>query len=827
MFTEGSSAPRAVCLVAVLIVLVTLPVSAQLDTHLDTLVTRPVGPGMTHYHIEAPNIPWSIHVLEVDLDNPYLQMRTVKAHDRLVGLERTSSMARRHDKEGYRVVGAINADYYQSGGIPSSIQIEGGEFVRNHIAGRQGVGWDDAFNMMIETVTFQGSVRHGGVTRAVNNINAARNDNQLILYNRFMGGGTGTNEFGTEVAVIPTGEWSANDTMYVVVQAVRVQAGNTSIPTGGAVLSGHGTAAAFLGEAQVNDTLALYMGTSPGMSGLKEMVSGLPLMVNEGQRITQPTPWAHSDTRHPRTGVGFNADTTRAYFVTVDGRAYHSYGMSLNEFGDLFVTIGAWRAVNLDGGGSTTMIVRDEMVNIGSDGSERSVANSIIIASTAPEGDLSRIEVRPTSIKLFQGQTTEVRVSGTDAWFNPRPIDSGLLSFAVDERVGYVSPEGVFTAGLQNDTGFVYIDYGDLRDSIRVIVTTVDSLSVWPKSAMTDTIRTVRFRPTLFDQDRVIRQVPAQDLQWSTSDPEVGVVDGEGFFTGRQPGSTWLTVAYNDIRDSAYVEVRVVEGGEILASFDDVDGWSIGGVNMNLDATRVDVDETRASEGDASMVLHYSFVHDRNVRNDVRLIKNIPLHGVPDSIFIDAWTNGERHIINFDFIDAHGNLFRAARSGFADSADGFRTMGGSISNATPVGDHSVMHFPISFYRLEIRLWRSGVHDDVISDSLWLDNLRVSYPQVPTSAIDEPQAGEGFALFPNYPNPFSGTTTISYRLDQPGYVTLVVFDLLGREVRRLQDGVQAAGVHQAEFDGKALPSGLYFYRLEATGRAHSRSLTIIH
>jgi hypothetical protein len=82
------------------------------------------------------------------------------------------------------------------------------------------------------------------------------------------------------------------------------------------------------------------------------------------------------------------------------------------------------------------------------------------------------------------------------------------------------------------------------------------------------------------------------------------------------------------------------------------------------------------------------------------------------------------------------------------------------------------------------------------------------------------------LLQNTPNPFRGSTRIAYRLPEPGVVTLRLYDVLGRPVRTLVEGVEAAGPHVVILDGEGLPGGVYHYEMNAGGRRMSRRLTVI-
>jgi hypothetical protein len=85
---------------------------------------------------------------------------------------------------------------------------------------------------------------------------------------------------------------------------------------------------------------------------------------------------------------------------------------------------------------------------------------------------------------------------------------------------------------------------------------------------------------------------------------------------------------------------------------------------------------------------------------------------------------------------------------------------------------------------------------------------------------------GFRLLQNYPNPFNPTTAISYQLAAIGMVTLKIFDVLGREVSTLVNEIARPGVYKVQWDGSGLPSGIYFYRLQAGEYVETRKMVLI-
>ena len=85
--------------------------------------------------------------------------------------------------------------------------------------------------------------------------------------------------------------------------------------------------------------------------------------------------------------------------------------------------------------------------------------------------------------------------------------------------------------------------------------------------------------------------------------------------------------------------------------------------------------------------------------------------------------------------------------------------------------------------------------------------------------------EQAVLEQNFPNPFNPATTITYTIPKSGYVRLAVFNLLGQEVAKIFEGVQSAGTYEVTFSKEELPTGIYFYRIQAPGFVETRKMII--
>lgn len=96
----------------------------------------------------------------------------------------------------------------------------------------------------------------------------------------------------------------------------------------------------------------------------------------------------------------------------------------------------------------------------------------------------------------------------------------------------------------------------------------------------------------------------------------------------------------------------------------------------------------------------------------------------------------------------------------------------------------------------------------------------------STVVTKPPLPRSFVLEQNYPNPFNPTTNIEYRIANFGFVSLKVYDVLGREVATLVNGRESAGKYTVMFDASRLPSGVYFYRLQTGSYSVTKKMVLI-
>jgi hypothetical protein len=179
---------------------------------------------------------------------------------------------------------------------------------------------------------------------------------------------------------------SMNGEMVFAVAGSITDGRRASLANGGALIADGDRRSVLDSIAKRGGSLRVATSLVPKRGSLRTVIGGWPRIVRAGRNVAQDADVVEgtfprfSSARHPRTGVGFSKDSATLYLVTVDGRRESDSGMSLAELADAMIQLGAYDAMNFDGGGSTTMVIDGKVVNRPSDqGGERPVGSALLI----------------------------------------------------------------------------------------------------------------------------------------------------------------------------------------------------------------------------------------------------------------------------------------------------------------------------------------------------------------------------------------------------------------------------------------------------------------
>lgn len=265
------------------------------------------------------------------------------------------------------MLAAINASYFDTDGWVIGNIKNHGNYMAADSQARSGYVDGSNGQQIVKDIAYSGSVKlPDGRQLAIKGMNRARIANDLVLYNSYYAPSTRTNSWGREVK-LKNGRVVAAGT-----------AGNMTVEPGTVVLSGHGVNASALASLKLGDHVILQQTMSNSVADTASVViSGGPLLLEQGKiNVRTAAEKIANDIalgRAPRTALGLKKDGSLLLLV-VDGRSSESAGMTLTELAQYLLKLGAWDAVNFDGGGSSEMVINGQIVNKPSDGRERWVS---------------------------------------------------------------------------------------------------------------------------------------------------------------------------------------------------------------------------------------------------------------------------------------------------------------------------------------------------------------------------------------------------------------------------------------------------------------------
>ena len=369
----------------------------------DTVVARALSRGVVYRQFVDKTGPFVVHLVRVNLREPSVELRAVRAHDALRTRERTTEMVQRLQQKSPVLV-AINADFFNlQTGENENNQVVDGEWwkgVKNtdspydtydnaHVQ----FALDARRHPLIDRFLFDGRAWARGTMTPIVTLNFYQpgNPEGVVLYTSRFGATTprDTSRVTAEAAMVQVGR--KGDTLLFVRRGAIRDSSGSPIPAGGAVLSAYG-AGSRLKEVQAmadGDTVKILLATIPRLSPSSAptlVIGGWPRILRNGENVVAEAPAQegtisrNAEARHPRTAIGFSRDTSILYLLVVDGRQEASVGMTLTELATLMRRLGAWNAMNFDGGGSSTMVVDGAVVNKPSDNTgEREIGNALVL----------------------------------------------------------------------------------------------------------------------------------------------------------------------------------------------------------------------------------------------------------------------------------------------------------------------------------------------------------------------------------------------------------------------------------------------------------------
>lgn len=312
--------------------------------------------------------PVQAYTARVNLNDPDVQLNSSPSAGYLGAKGPVSDSA-----QARKTMVSVNGDFFDLKGetyLPLGPMISDGGLVRAPPSNAVVFALDGKLNSWIGPAEdLQVEAQAGGDPFPLATVNAPPGNGELAVFNSYWGPALSLAGDGCYSAFAPVdgGPTAALDTACGAIDGVSLKAGEF-------LLVGRGAAAQWL---DVWRDQAVVFVQSPALAGVQFAVGGSHVLIEDGAPAGLKV-----GARHPRTAIGVDAEGY-LYLTVVDGRSDASIGMSLAELRDYMAGFDLVSAINLDGGGSSTLVLGGEVMNEPSDGQERPVAS--VVEVTAPQ----------------------------------------------------------------------------------------------------------------------------------------------------------------------------------------------------------------------------------------------------------------------------------------------------------------------------------------------------------------------------------------------------------------------------------------------------------
>lgn len=315
---------------------------------------------------------------------------------------------------------------------------------------------------------------------------------------------------------------------------------------------------------KVGDPVTLQVSSTIDFDQIDTAFGGGGLLLLDGQEA--PATDIVAAGRQPRTAFGVSQDGTKAIMMVVDGRG-GSIGATHSEMAALMKEYGAYEALHLDGGGSSTMVVQTvddaapQLQNTPSDGAQRKVIASVGVFQTAPKGEIKEIGITTVNQHTQPGKTTEFAVYGLDEYKNRIYIAPEDVTFEV------VGVEGTWDGYLFQPTTTgeysVVATYGDGLTAVAnaTCYPTARLKATYPDVSIKNVGGTTNIYVTAYDTEGFGRAV-TNDVTYTVANPAIGTMNGNTF-TAKAKGSTYVKCSWAG--QDTYVTITVGGASKVTA----------------------------------------------------------------------------------------------------------------------------------------------------------------------------------------------------------------------------------------------------------------------
>jgi len=358
------------------------------------------------------SLPRIVHSLRVTPAAPGVRAAATLAGEKVYrddaskGRATVSEMVRAN-----QALGGVNGDFFPYTGDPLGFMMSGGKVisavgdpVRSVFAWGQGSA---AIGLVKTEGTF---TPEAGTPIVLNGLNEECPLNKVVVNGPIA---------GTAIAKLPnvhlvykvdSGDWTPGTEIQGVLTSVVADAERLTVPEGSFVVTAQGTQTALVKGLSVGAKANLRWKVDGfDWSKMPEAIGGGPFLVRSGKvdidASAQRFPDSFSTVRNPRTAMGKTAEGDLV-FAVIDGRQAISVGATLEEMALVMLRLGCTEAINLDGGGSSEMVLRGVILNRPSDGSERPVANGVMIYGASVVTSKSPLTLSAATKVAVGGQVT-------------------------------------------------------------------------------------------------------------------------------------------------------------------------------------------------------------------------------------------------------------------------------------------------------------------------------------------------------------------------------------------------------------------------------------